>query len=326
VKHPRISVITPTFNRAHTLPALRASLVAQDFKDFEWIIVDDGSSDDTSVLLETWKREGGIGMVVITRENGGKHRALNGGINAASGEWIFIVDSDDKLPASSLRTLDSFAKEADANPHACGIMGLKTYSDGRVVGENLPVNVRYANALELTYRYGIRGDKAEAYKADVLKKFPFPEFEGECFLTEAVVWYRMARAGWTLLLCQEILYESTYHADGLSAQSLRIRIDNPKGTLLFYKEEIEGDLPLSGALREAANYVRFSLHARHGTDKTGSSEMVIRCATDKITESEPASLSPPAKRLIHVARPAGYLAWCRDRIALRKRNRETKNE
>lgn len=303
MKNPRISVITPTYNRARTLPALRDSLLRQDFKDFEWIVVDDGSVDDTAALLNAWRDEGDVDLRVLSRPNGGKHRALNDGIEATRGDWIFIVDSDDRVPDTALRRLSVFASEADSEPRACGIMGLKAYFDGSPVGESLPHSVRYANALELTYRYGIRGDKAEAYKASVLKQFPFPEFEGERFLTEAVVWYRMARAGWSLLLCPEVLYESTYHPDGLSAQSLKMRIHNPRGTLLFYKEEIEGDLPFPGALREAANYVRFSLHARARLD---------------VADFEAAPLSPRARKMTRLAAPLGYLAWLKDKMDLEK--------
>lgn len=307
MRAPRISVVTPTYNRAHTLPALRDSLLGQRFTDFEWLVVDDGSTDDTQALLGVWSGENRLRVRTIARLNGGKHRALNDGIREARGEWIFIVDSDDTLPADSLEKLNRWAIEADSEPRACGLMGLKAYSGGGAIGESLPTQLRYADALELTYRYGIRGDKAEAYKAAVLKQFPFPEFEGERFLTEAVVWYRMARAGWTLRLCPEVLYESTYHPDGLSAQSLRLRIRNPRGTLLFYREEVEGDLPFAGALREAANYLRFSLHAR-----------------DAVPQAERglAALSPRARKLALPAAPLGYLAWLRDIKALRASSRE----
>lgn len=262
MKEPLISIITATYNRASTLPELKASIEAQTYKDFEWIVVDDGSTDATQALLQKWLKEGCLELIVFRQRNGGKHRALNRAIANARGRWVYIVDSDDRLPPLALEIISSNARLVQNADNVAGLIGLKADFDGNIVGERLPEKVQYADALSLTYRYGIRGDKAEVFKTAILKRFPFPEIEGENFLTEATVWYRIARAGYTLRIVNEVLYEACYRADGLSARSLQLKVQNIRGTLMFYREEIEGGLPFPGMLRESANYLRYFLHAR----------------------------------------------------------------
>lgn len=295
-----ITIFTPTFNRAASLPALASSIAAQSFPGFEWIVVDDGSTDGTAELLSAWERKGKLPLRVIRVPNGGKHRAINRALQAARGALFFIVDSDDRLPAGAFAAIARAAPGALGDPECGGLMGLKATFDGKVIGERLPAGLSRADALELTYRYGVRGDKAEVLKTEVLRRFPFPEIEGERFITECVVWYRIARAGQSLRLLDEVLYEAEYRPDGLSARSVELRAKNPRGTLLFYRELLEGGLPLAAGLREAANYDRFAiLSGRFG--------------------SALAELSPRSRRLARLAAPLGWAVSLRDRLGLRGR-------
>lgn len=258
---PYITVLTPTWNRLYTLPRLAASLREQSYRDFEWLVVDDGSTDGSAEYLEGQVPFIDFPLRILRTKNGGKHRALNRGIPEARGAWIFIVDSDDLLPPDALALLVSVAAVADADPRAGGIMGLKCILDGAIVGTKLPVDRSPRDTATLTFVDRIRGDKAEAYKAEILKRFPFPEFEGECFMAENVVWYRIARAGWMLHLTNAVLYLCEYRPDGLSARSFALRLHNPEGNLLYYREALE--LPFPGRLlaREAVNWLRFAIHA-----------------------------------------------------------------
>lgn len=293
-KAPLITVLTPTYNRARTLPALKASLEAQAFRDFEWLVVDDGSTDGTHELVASWA-DGRLALRAIRTENGGKHRALNRGIPEALGRWTFIVDSDDRLPPGALATVAAAIPAADVDPATGGIMGLRVRPDGSLIGERLPAGVRAMDAAALTFTAGLRGDKAELFKTEVLRAFPFPELEGEKFLTECVVWFRIARAGYKLLLLDEPIYVCDYQDDGLSARSLSLRLRNPKGTLLFYREELALDFPGRALFREAANYARFAIHA----GRFGSS---LR------------ELEPRGRRLAILAAPLGLAAAIVDRM------------
>jgi len=303
MKTPFISIITATYNRAHTLPELKRSIEAQTFTDFEWIVIDDGSTDDTRTLLREWENEPQLNLVHVYQENGGKHRALNKGIGLAKGYWVFVVDSDDRIPPDALATIRNVSSEIEDADNIAGLIGLKADFKGKIIGEALPENVRVADALTLTYKYGIRGDKAEVFKTDILRRFSFPEFEGEKFLTEAVVWYRIARAGFGLYLVNTVLYEAQYHAEGLSSRSLKLRTTNIFGTLLFYKEEIEkGGLPIGGILRESANYVRFMLHAK----------------TQGKAIAAVANLPLSARLWVCCAFIPGWIAWLVDTISLKR--------
>ncbi|MCE1197314.1 glycosyltransferase family 2 protein [bacterium] len=303
---PLFTILTPTYNRAWTLPALKASLDSQSFSDFEWLVVDDGSVDDTAKLAAGWAAESAYPIRVLTFPNGGKHRALNRGIPEAAGSWIYIVDSDDRLPPDALEKIAALVPEADADPGIGGIMGLRYDGEGRRIGESFPSGLRRRDAATLTFVDGLRGDKAEVFKASVLRRFPFPEFQGEKFITECVVWFRIAAAGFDLLLLDEAIYLCEYQEDGLSAKSLELRLSNPCGTLLFYAEELA--LPYSplSLFREAVNFVRFFLPGRK------------RC------RARPSKLPLRAKLLVAVAAPAGLAAAIRDSLALaagKKRSR-----
>ncbi len=297
-KVPLFTILTPTYNRVRTLPALKSSLDSQSFSDFEWLIVDDGSVDGTADLAAAWKEASAYPVRVLSCPNGGKHRALNLGIPEAAGGWIFIVDSDDRLPPDALEKIAALVPEADADPGIGGIMGLRRDGEGHRIGESFPSGLRRKDAAALTFVDGLRGDKAEVFKASVLRRFPFPEFEGEKFITECVVWFRIARAGFDLLLLNEAIYVCEYREDGLSAKSLELRLANPCGTLLFYSEELA--LPYSpfSLFREAINFVRFSLPGRK------------RCRV------RPPKLPLRAKLLVAFAAPAGVLAAAIDALAL----------
>lgn len=255
-----ISIVTPTYNRAWALPRLASSLEAQGSADFEWIVVDDGSFDDTESLLSRIEREGRLPLRWFRVQNGGKHRAVNSALRMVRGDWVFIVDSDDALPPSSLELVERIIDRIDSDASIGGIMGLKADFSGCIVGKPLPKHRICMNAVDITFRAKIRGDKAEIFRAELLRSFPFPEFKGETFITECVTWFRIASAGYRLALVNEPLYLCEYLADGLSANSLRLRLDNPQGTMLFYREELGLDLPSRLLWREAINFGRFALH------------------------------------------------------------------
>lgn len=261
---PLISVLTPTYNRARTLPRLVESLSAQGFRDFEWLVVDDGSTDDTASVLEDLTRSAAFPIRVIRTLNGGKHRALNRGIPEARGDWVYIVDSDDYLPVKALERIAGLLPEAASRPGCCGLIGLRGDTKGGVISSRLPAEPRFQTIIELSFQRHVTGDKALIFRKDSLLRFPFPEFDGEKFLTESVVWYRMGREGLSLLVVDEVLYECEYQDSGLSDKSLELRVRNPQGNLLYYSEQLDLDMPFFHKLRPAINYMRFSLIGRTG--------------------------------------------------------------
>ena len=232
----RITVFTPTYNRGYIIENLYKSLKRQDFVDFEWIVVDDGSTDNTKDLFERILEDDKNFSIIYERtENGGKHRAINRGLQLASGELFFIVDSDDYLTDDALRLVDDMEKsipESEKRKSFAGVCALKGYSETELIGTTFSGDILDITILERT-KYGIEGDKAEVFYTDILRKYPFPEFEGENFLTECIVWDRMAYDGFKLRFFNKICYIADYLEDGLSAKYHKLMDNNPKSKGLY---------------------------------------------------------------------------------------------
>ncbi|HAE23372.1 MAG TPA: glycosyltransferase family 2 protein [Spirochaetaceae bacterium] len=296
---PLITVLTPSYNRAHTLGALSDSLLAQSESDFEWLVVDDGSTDGTEALMERLAPQWESRLRYVKKNNGGKHRALNIGIALARGAWQFIVDSDDRLPPGSLAAIKALMPSAAADD-IVGIMGLRVDPSGAVIGESLPLRASPVDTASLAFVYGVRGDKAEVFKSAILRRYPFPEIEGERFLTESVAWHRMARDGYKFALTNEPLYICEYLAGGLSDKSLELRLKNPIGNELYYREAIELPFPAWRLLREGVNYCRFLWHDRN------------------VAQGFKA-LSPRRRLLAALCLPLGWAAFILDKLRLSKK-------
>lgn len=232
----KITICTPTYNRGELLRCLFDSLNKQDFVDFEWIIVDDGSSDNTPAVVEKFKLTATFPIIYLKKKNGGKHTALNLGIQYATGELCWIVDSDDYITDNSLNFIwESWINIKDKEQYA-GISGLRAYLDGSLIGNTVSDVFIDTDCLSYRYKYQIQGDKSEVYRTDILKKFTFPEYKNERFMTEAVVWNRIANEGYKLRWTNEIICICDYLNDGLTSNSDKNIMDSWEGTTLYYKE------------------------------------------------------------------------------------------
>lgn len=231
-----ITVCTPTYNRAHLLNKLYTSLKKQNYNSFQWIIVDDGSTDDTEAIVNEFIKENNINIRYIKKKNGGKHTALNIGIDNAEGELFWIVDSDDYIIDDALKYIWNKWCELKDNKDFAGLSALKGYENKKVIGTT--VNEEYIDADVLTYRYKYRvlGDKSEVYRTDILKKYKFPEYREEKFLTEAVVWNRIANDGYKIRWFNKVIYICEYLEGGLTNTSDKNIMDSWQGTTLYYKE------------------------------------------------------------------------------------------
>lgn len=213
-----ITVLTPTYNRAYTLYRAYESLKKQNNLNFEWVIIDDGSSDNTEELISGWLGEKKFHISYYKRPNGGKHRAVNFGVKKAAGEYVLILDSDDTLTADCIDFIDRHIPEVSGDEFA-GLAGLRGFAGkGReeVIGGQID-DGSYIDATNIErIKFHLGGDKAEAYKTSILKKFPFPEFEGEKFLAEGASWNRIAMAGYKLRWFNHIIYKCEYLEDGLT--------------------------------------------------------------------------------------------------------------
>lgn len=262
------TVITPTYNRAHTLERVYLSLREQSFQDFEWVIVDDGSTDNTRIMVMGWQQEASFPIHYVWQKNQHKKTAFNRGVKKANGELVVAVDSDDSLDTNALYAMAGAWAEIPMKdrPRYVAITGLCARPDGHVVGDMFPRDVFDATVLDMTFKYHIKGEKFGCLRTDVLLEFPFPE-EIAGFVPESLVWRAIARAGYLTRFVNQVF--RVYHdsTDSLSRQS-RESQQHALGLWLLAQDTIVECLPWfryqpQTFLMAAARYTRFSLHLRH---------------------------------------------------------------
>lgn len=230
----KLTILTPSYNREKCLNKLYESLINQTNKDFIWMVIDDGSSDNTKKLVNNFIKENKINIEYYYKENGGKHTALNYGIKKICTDLTFIVDSDDYLLEDAI---DKVLKHKITEE--CGICFLRGYSKDKVIGDDLSKIPYHYNFLKM--RNKIKGDKAEVWKTSILKKYPFPTFKGEKFIGESVVWNEISKK-YDMLFVNEIIYICEYLEGGLTSSGKAMRIKNPYGGMANSKTYFDTNL------------------------------------------------------------------------------------
>ena len=259
---PFISILTPTYNRGKLLLPLYDSLKNLTFKDFEWLIVDDGSEDDTEQYALSWIahniENAEFPIRYIKKSNGGKHTAINRGVREASGELILILDSDDTLPEDSLATIAQYYEQCKGYKDCAGVCGLMAHHDGQLIGTGFPKEPMYESALQFRYaeKGNVTGDLLEVYKTSVMREFPFPEIENEKFCPESLVWNRIANK-YKLFCFNKVIYYRDYLDGGLTSKIVRIRMNSPIASTMTYAEMLDYNISLKWKIRSAINYWRF---------------------------------------------------------------------
>lgn len=239
-----MTIFTPAYNRAALLYRLCNSLYNQTNKDFEWIVVNDGSTDDTDAVMQRFIDEGKLDITYITQPNGGKHRAINRGVAAAKGYLFMILDSDDYLSDDNVvADIVSHIPFLEADDDFCAVVGNKIHEDGDVIGTDVDKEVIDTNFIDYREKYRIKGDRAEIIKTSVMRQYPFPEIEGEKFCPEGLVWNRMARR-YKARYVNRPYMKCEYMPGGLTDSIKRLRSNSPEAFMNFYAEYVNHDVPL----------------------------------------------------------------------------------
>lgn len=191
---PLFTIFTPSYNRAHTLPRVYASIAAQTFRDFEWVVVDDGSTDNTAALVQGWMAQADFPIRYFYQPNGHKKTAFNRGVREARGELFLCWDSDDTAPANALQIFRDHWLAIPEEQHGAyvGVTGLCVDERGMTVGDRYPTSPYDSDTLSSTLRNGIGGEKWGFQRTAVLRDFPFPEFI-DGLVGEGLIWNRIAR-------------------------------------------------------------------------------------------------------------------------------------
>lgn len=262
------TVFTPTYNRKELLPRLYKSLQNQTFQQFEWIIVDDGSTDDTKDQIALWQKEDKLNIIYQWQANQGKHIAINTVAKIAKGELFIICDSDDELVPDALERLkfhwDNFTK--DEKNEVAGIFFLCIDQYGKLVGDKFPKNYQIMDLVGMGIAKGITGEKGALLQTRALKMYPFPENINKCYVPEGSLWAKMAK-DWKMCFINEALriYWIEGRSDSLSLISTTVK--NYPGSLyshlcfLNYNMRFFFKRPKL-CMGEATRYTRLSLHLK----------------------------------------------------------------
>lgn len=234
------SICTPTYNRKSLLENLYKSLLMQTDNDFEWIVIDDGSEDDTEEYMQKIINEDNKFKIrYYKQKNGGKHRAVNKGIEIAEGQVFAIVDSDDVLTENAIEIIKKgFSEIKEVNKKFAGVAFQKGESKESAVGSTFKGDCVDAPSTERR-KLRIEGDKFEVFYTEILKKNKFPEIENEKFMTEAILWTRIANQGYIIRWYNDIIYLCEYLDGGLTDSRERLIKDSPKGYALYIREQVK---------------------------------------------------------------------------------------
>lgn len=256
-----ITVLTPTFNRGGGLQSLWDSLQKQTVKEFEWLVVDDGSTDGTKDLITKLQEKSDFPIRYIYKSNGGKHTALNGGIQTICSELIFIVDSDDCVTDDAVESILKIHKKYRSQNNICGYAFLRAFPDGKVNGKKFNVDEKIGSYIDVRVNGDDTGaDKAEVFKTHCLKEFPFPEYPNEKFLGEDLVWVRMARK-YEMVHINKAIYVGNYLEDGLTNNRRKHNIASPIGCMHRAEEFMESDLKTRYRIKGGLQYIVYGRFA-----------------------------------------------------------------
>lgn len=221
---PQISVFTPTYNRSDKIHRVFNSLLQQTWKDFEWIIVDDGSSDNTKSVIEGFISARPFFTIRYHYQpNSGKHIAINTGLSMAEGTWFHIADSDDEMTPEALEVFMKTWNSVPDDKKAlfCGVVACCKDQFGKRISDYVPNGVYDGGFREMFYQYKFRKEAVMINKTEVLKKFPFPDHIRNCYFPEAIIWKQMSAAYPVRFINDEIrIY---YVDDGQSIMSSKPR-------------------------------------------------------------------------------------------------------
>lgn len=277
-----ITVFTPTYNRAHLLYKLYKSLKLQTYKNFIWLIVDDGSIDNTCDVIESFKMEKILNITYVKTKNKGKMQAINTGVNNCKTELFFIVDSDDYLTEFAIEKLIAswIQEKSDELSGIIAMRGnVKTFTP---IGGTMLPEIKLETLYNIYNKYQYKGDLAVIYRTEVLKKFPFPYIEGENFISEAFIWMKIDEH-YKMLILREIIYLCEYLDDGYTTNAKKLMLNNPKGYRLYYLQHTRMSQYLSGGLKlkrkiiSIIKYIGFSIKANEPILKNNPYKIFTIC-------------------------------------------------
>lgn len=258
---PTLCVFTPTYNRAYILPALYESLLAQTATDFQWMIIDDGSSDDTEALVAEWIAQGRIAIDYVKQENGGKPRAINAGVARCESPLFFVVDSDDHLVPTAVEHVLDVWRTIEGEERYAGIVALRGTDERTPMITWMPEGAKDVKYWDLFETMGFSGDTSLIHRTQVLRDYPYDVAPGELFVAETSVYYRLDER-YVMLADNTILTICHYLPDGLTQNFAANAQRSPIGYWKHKRYCAQRATTLRSRARETALYLVGCMLAR----------------------------------------------------------------
>ncbi len=249
-----LTVFTPTYNRVKTISRLYDSLEKQSSHNFNWIIVDDGSEDETESYIQSIIDHAPFKVTYVKQDNSGKHSAINKGISLSNDEWFFIVDSDDVLPGDSISKVTE--KIALLDSTYSGVCFRKADLEGNLLGTSAQMVDYEKNMSPTEAGHLFKGDLAYIFRSESMKKYPFPIIKGEKFVPELYIWNKIGDCGKIKFFGRDVVYLCEYLDDGYSQNFSRNLLRNPKGFSIHYRAQISREYTLKNKLKNLIRYLQ----------------------------------------------------------------------
>jgi len=292
-----LTVCTPTYNRAYTLNRVYKSLVAQSLKNFEWIIIDDGSDDNTKQLVNEFIAKKKVNIRYFYQTNQGKHIALNKGMELAKGKLFTCLDSDDWLYSNAIEKINSTWQQVQDNDGIVGIISLDSFENGDIIGTRFPEKLKQANWIDLNFKYGVTGDKDYYFRTNQLKKIKFPSYKNNKHMPPSYQYYLLSKKFDFSLLNTPTKYVE-YLNDGISKNKYNKYVVAPDN-FAQYRFDIMDLIPSSK--RKLMNTIHFNSSLCLGN---------IKLKPKKIRN----------KILVYLTKPLGYLLSMYIKVRVNKSN------
>lgn len=259
-----ITVFTPTYNRGYIIENLYKSLKTQISNNFEWLVIDDGSTDNTEELFEKWNREDNkFNIRYVKTDNNGKPRAINKALEIANGRYLFMVDSDDYITNDAILKIEKWISEIDDKEDIIAVGAARAYPDGEYIKgiePSIDDSIGYLDATNLERKnYNLDADMCEAYKIDILKKFPFEVWDGEKFTPEEITLNEIALHGYKVRWHKDKIYVCDYLDDGLTKGNWNLLKSNPMGYAMLYNHKLKFTQNLSERFNYCCQHIALSI-------------------------------------------------------------------
>ncbi|WP_299311834.1 glycosyltransferase family A protein [uncultured Aquimarina sp.] len=270
-----ITVFTPTYNRAYCLHKCYESLIKQSNQDFVWLIIDDGSTDDTEALVASWIKEGKVDIQYHYQENQGMHGGHNAAYRLTETILNVCIDSDDCIGKEAVEKILVAWEKIKDKPEFAGLVGLDADHKGKIIGTTIPEHIKETTLYDLYNTHKVLGDKKLVYRTEVVKKYPsYPIFEGERFVPLGYL-YQLIDQDYKLLPINEVLCEVEYMQDGSSMNILKQYRRHPKGFAFSRKSRMKLAENFKDQFKNAIHYVSSAMFTKNGSFVSESPKKLI---------------------------------------------------